>query len=211
MHKKTWLGGLLDVNGIDGIAADALALLMVVLLAVLLHLTLGRGLRAALLRVAASTSTSWDDVLVEHKVLHRGALLLPAAVVWFGIRAMDDVNKTLALVVERAAEAVVTILIARVLDALLSAAHAFYDRTPDAKTRPIKGYVQVTRMLLWIAAVIVAAAAVLDKSPLLFLSGIGAMTAVLLLVFKDTLLGLVASVQLGSNDMLRVGDWIEMP
>ena len=212
MHKsKSWWGAFLDVNGIDGLLADALALVMVVLLAVLVHLTVGRGLRASLLRLAGSTTTQWDDILVEHKVVQRLLMLLPITIIWFGIRALPDVNDTLALVVERAAEAIAAILFARVLDATLSAGHAFYDRTPDAKTRPIKGYVQVTRLLLWVAVVIIALAAILDKSPLLFLSGIGAMTAVLLLVFKDTLLGLVASVQLAGNDMLRVGDWIEMP
>ena len=212
MHtNQSWWSAFLDVNGIDGVLADGLALLLVVLLAVLVHLTIGRGLRASLLRFAGSTTAQWDDVLVEFKVVQRLLVLLPLAVIWFGIRGLTDVNPTLAVIVERAAEAFAAILVARVLDAALGAGHAFYDRTPDAKTRPIKGYVQVTRMLLWIATGLVALAAVLDKSPLLFLSGIGAMTAVLLLVFKDTLLGLVASVQLASNDMLRVGDWIEMP
>lgn len=209
--SKSWWSAFLDVNGIDGLFADGLALVMVVLLAVLVHLTVGRGLRASLLRLAGSTTTQWDDILVEHRVVQRLLMLLPITIIWFGIRALPGVNDTLAVVVERAAEAIAAILGARVLDATLSAGHAFYNRTPDAKTRPIKGYVQVTRLLLWVAVVIIALAAVLDKSPLLFLSGIGAMTAVLLLVFKDTLLGLVASVQLAGNDMLRVGDWIEMP
>jgi miniconductance mechanosensitive channel len=207
---KRWLATM-GIHNIDDVAADGVAVLMILLLAVVLHLTLGRGLRAAILRFAGNTTTTWDDLLVEYKVVQRLLLLLPTAVIWFGVRALPDVNHTLEVVVERAAEALVTILVARVLDALLRAGHALYDRTPDAKLRPIKGYVQVSRLVLWMAAVLVAVAAIFDKSPLLFLSGIGAMTAVILLVFKDTLLGLVASIQLASNDMVRVGDWIELP
>src|SRR3546814_3239462 len=86
-----------------------------------------------------------------------------------------------------------------------------YDRRPDAASRPIKGYVQLLKILVYAGAAILIIAVLMDQSPLLLLSGLGAMAAVLMLVFKDTILSLVASVQLTSNDMLRVGDWIEMP
>src|SRR5690606_15504297 len=80
-----------------------------------------------------------------------------------------------------------------------------------AQSRPIKGYLQLVRIGIFIFAAILVVAALFNRDPLLLLSGLGALTAVLLLVFKDTLLSLVASVQLSANDMLRVGDWIEMP
>src|SRR3546814_225991 len=86
-----------------------------------------------------------------------------------------------------------------------------YDRRPDAASRPIKGYVQLLKILVYAGAAILIIAVLMDQSPLLLLSGLGAMAAVLMLVFKDPLLSLVASVQLTSNDMLRVVDWIEMP
>src|SRR3546814_14823730 len=86
-----------------------------------------------------------------------------------------------------------------------------YDRRPDAASRPIKGYVQLLKILVFAGAAILIIAVLMDQSPLLLLSGLGAMAAVLMLVFKDTILSLVASVQLTSNDMLRVGAWIEMP
>ena len=82
---------------------------------------------------------------------------------------------------------------------------------PENRTKPIKGYLQVLGILLYLIAGLLIVATLMDRSPLLFLSGIGAMTAVLLLVFRDTILSLVASVQLTSNDMIHVGDWIEMP
>src|SRR3546814_12312304 len=80
-----------------------------------------------------------------------------------------------------------------------------------AASRPIKGYIQVAKIILFGGSAILIIAVLMEQSPLLLLSGLGAMAAVLMLVFKDTILSLVASVQLTSNDMLRVGDWIEMP
>jgi miniconductance mechanosensitive channel len=79
------------------------------------------------------------------------------------------------------------------------------------RTRSIKGYMQLAKMVLYVFGAIIIVATLIDRSPLLLLSGLGAMSAVILLVYKDTLLSFVASVQLTSNDMLRVGDWIEMP
>ncbi len=80
-----------------------------------------------------------------------------------------------------------------------------------AKHRPLKGFVQLIQIVVWVLGSVLAVAVLLDRSPLLLLSGFGAMTAILLLVFKDTILSLVASVQLTAQDMVRVGDWIEMP
>jgi miniconductance mechanosensitive channel len=97
------------------------------------------------------------------------------------------------------------------LTAMLSAANSIYAASPIAKDRPLKGFVQLLQIVVWIFGGVMIIAAVLDRSPLLLLSGFGAMTAILLLVFKDTILSLVASVQLTAQDMVRVGDWIEMP
>ena len=93
----------------------------------------------------------------------------------------------------------------------LDYANEIYARRPEARSRPIKGYIQVVKIAMFCGAAILMIAVLIEQSPLLLLSGLGAMAAVLLLVFKDTILSLVASVQLTSNDMLRVGDWIEMP
>ena len=99
-------------------------------------------------------------------------------------------------------------MVGGVLDAL----NTLYERQGDnARQRPIKGYLQLLKIVFWLVAVILVVAALINRSPLVLLTGLGAMTAVLLLVFKDTLLSLVASMQIASNDMLRVGDWIEMP
>ena len=107
--------------------------------------------------------------------------------------------------------AFIVLTIAVALNGFLALLNDLYQRRPDAAHRPIKGYVQLGKLLVYAAAAILIIAALMDQSPLLLLSGLGAMAAVLMLVFKDTILSLVASVQIGSNDMMRVGDWIEMP
>ncbi len=98
-----------------------------------------------------------------------------------------------------------------VLFALLKVCELVLSQHPAFKDKPLTSYFQLIRILLYIVAVILVLSVILGKSPAYFLSAFGAMTAILLLVFKDTILGLVASVQMSSNDMVRVGDWVEMP
>jgi miniconductance mechanosensitive channel len=107
--------------------------------------------------------------------------------------------------------AVLVLVIVLAADGLLSAANDVYQLRPDAKSRPIKGYLQIVKIVLYIVAGIVVLSLLVNRSPLVFLGGFGAMTAVLLLVFRDTILSLVASITLTQNDMIAVGDWIEMP
>jgi miniconductance mechanosensitive channel len=100
---------------------------------------------------------------------------------------------------------------ALIIDAFLSAAHALYLRSAAAATRPVKSYVQLAKVFIYVVAGIFIIARLADQTPWFFVSGLGAMMAILLLIFRDTLLSLVASIQLTNNDLIRVGDWIEMP
>jgi miniconductance mechanosensitive channel len=93
----------------------------------------------------------------------------------------------------------------------LTAGNSVYEKTEAARDRPLKGIIQVAQIVVWVIGIVLIISALAEESPMTLLAGIGAMTAVLLLVFKDTILGLVASIQLSANDMVRVGDWIEMP
>ncbi|MEN8181104.1 MAG: mechanosensitive ion channel domain-containing protein, partial [Myxococcota bacterium] len=120
-------------------------------------------------------------------------------------------GEDIELVVRRVSVAVMIFATIHAAVAVLSAANSIYSLDPENRTRPIKGYVQLASIGLYLVAALLVLASLMDRSPLLFLSGIGAMTAVLLLIFRDTILGLVASVQLTTNDMVHVGDWIEMP
>src|SRR5690606_33069952 len=93
----------------------------------------------------------------------------------------------------------------------LNTVDTIYHRRPEARLQPIKGYLQVLTIAVYVVAAVLMLGVLIDRSPLVLLSGVGAMAAVLILVFQDTLLGLVAGIQISSTDMVRVGDWIEMP
>jgi miniconductance mechanosensitive channel len=174
-------------------------------------------------RAAARTSVTWDDRIVERRALARLANAVPAAVLYYGIgpalelapadvAAADTGVRLAALMVQRVALSVIVISIAMSINAFLLAINDIYNESySEAKSRPIKGYLQVVGLGFWLAAVVIVISILADQSPVVFLSGLGALTAVLMLVFRDTILSLVASLQIMSNDMIRIGDWVEMP
>ena len=144
-------------------------------------------------------------------VAARLANIVPAIIVAKGIGLVAGLPEGLVTVVQNVVTAFVILTIVLAINSGLNFVNAMYRLRPDAASRPIKGYIQLAKILLFMSAAILIVAALMEQSPLLLLSGMGAMAAVIMLVFKDTILSLVASVQLTSNDMLRVGDWIEMP
>jgi miniconductance mechanosensitive channel len=165
-----------------------------------------RALTAALAQATHET---------EHKaflrVVRRLANLVPAAIIQLGIGTVPHLPAMLVTITRNVTTGFVILMIALAISAALDWVNGLYSRRPDAADRPIKGYLQVVKIAVFVAATILVISALIDKSPLLLLSGLGALAAVLMLVFKDTILSLVASVQLTSNDMIRLGDWIEMP
>lgn len=166
-------------------------------------------LKKVILRLAAPFLDT--RTLTADKAAARLATVLPLLLVSRGIDFVPGLPEELATIITNVARACIVLSIAMAISKALDYVEELYRRRPEAKSRPIKGYVQVVKIVVYCAAVIMIISVLIEQSPLLLLSGLGAMAAVLMLVFKDTILSLVASVQLTSNDMLRVGDWIEMP
>ena len=154
---------------------------------------------------------AWDGTLFQHHVPHRLSLLVPLIVMRVGFPMVPGIPESLTTFVLRLVSALMILVVVMTLDALLSAAHTLYMRTEMAATRPIKSYVQLVKLLMFLLAAVFMVARLADQSPWFFVSGLGAMMAIILLIFRDTLLSLVASIQLTNNDLVRVGDWIEMP
>lgn len=153
----------------------------------------------------------WDGILHEHRVLERLSHVIPGIVVYFGVQLVPGLAADVETFVQRLATTFIVAVVALTIGAFLSAANDIYQQCKISKTRPIKGYLQVIKIVVYVLGTVVVIATLMDKNPLIFVSGIGAMAAVLMLVFKDTILSLVASVQIASNDMVRLGDWVEMP
>lgn len=187
------------------------ALLVLVSIAFVLHLVAKRYL----VRLAGAAMKRlpgwWVKELVDNKVLYRLVPLVPVVVIGRGIAFVPHLPDALVEVVQRLSQALVVLLIALAIGAALNVVNIIYNRYPISQSRPIKGYLQVLKLVLYIAAGILIVSALMAESPWVFLTGLGAMMAVVLLVFRDTLLSLVAGIQLVNNDLIRVGDWIEMP
>ena len=179
--------------------------------AVVINLIAKRLLVGTVRAIAKRSSIKWDDALVTHNVFGRLVQVVPALIVFVGVPFIPDLPEGVVQLMRNVAMGYMVLMLTLALTAALSAANTIYSASPVAKDRPIKGFLQLVQIVVWVFGGVMIIAAVLDKSPLLLLSGFGAMTAILLLVFKDTILSLVASVQLTAQDMVRVGDWIEMP
>lgn len=185
--------------------------LLLLLIAILADLGAKRLLLTAVRLIAARTRSEWDDALVEQKVFDRLAQVVPAIILYAGIELVSGWPEAGQALVRNVASAYMILMILLTLTAALSAANQIYESRPMARDRPIKGFVQLAQVAIYILGAILVIAALIDRSPVILLSGLGAMTAVLLIVFKDTLLSLVASLQLTGQDMIRVGDWLEVP
>ena len=197
----------------------ALALLGLVLAAILVRWVAFWAVAPILRRIRRQASAWPTDFLLDDAVIDRFFRLLTWLVVRAGIDHVPHLSPTAANLIGNIATALAAILAVMILmamlDALLSLQQKYSlengDQASAHKVRSIKSYVQLGKLMLMLTGAIVTVAVLMDRSPLLVLSGLGAMSAVLLLVFKDTILSFTAGVQLSSNDMLRIGDWIEMP
>lgn len=176
-------------------------------------------------KVASEARISIDGGPLDRTVLLRLAPIVPALVVYYGIVPALGVTQSEAeaateaqllilfwTLVRRLAAAYIALTIARTLVAAFDAFGTVYHRSsPESLAKPIKSYLQVVTLVVYVITGVVIVAILLGRSPLVFLSGVGALAAVLMLVFRNTLLSLAASIQITSNDVIRIGDWVEVP
>ena len=156
----------------------------------------------------------WGEMLLKHKVVRKFAHIAPAIVI-YSCAPLFLFDDDLSAVIVRSIKivAMVYMILAAVygLNAILLSIEDIYNSYPISRRRPIKSYLQVVKTILSFFTVIIVISIILDKSPWAFFTGLGAATAVIMLVFKDSILGFAASIQLASYDMIRIGDWIFMP
>ena len=208
---KSWLAG----QGLGEAEAAALTTLVLAVLVVLVGFLAYMIANRLLLRVvgAASrrTKTTWDDAFVEARVFSRLSHLAPAIIVYMATPVVLAAYPRVAAGAGAATSVYMALVGMTVVDALLSGGERIYQSFAVSQRFEIRTIVQIIRVVVYFVGGVVVLATLLGKSPLVFFSGLGAFTAVLLLIFKDTLLGFVAGVQLTANNMVRRGDWIEMP
>ncbi|MBT8477946.1 MAG: mechanosensitive ion channel family protein [Gemmatimonadetes bacterium] len=162
-------------------------------------------------RLTAKSPIDWDNVVAHHGVFRRLAHLIPLAIVYYGIDLVPNVPPGVYNTIENVALVLMVWTVIRSADGLVNAVGQIYDGLAVAQDRPIRGFLQLFKIFMYVLGGILIVAVAIGESPLVLLGGFGAMTAVLMPVFKDTILSVVASIQIASNDMIRLGDWVEMP
>jgi len=200
-----------DVIGRYPIVETVGAILLLLLVAFVANFLVKRVLLRVVGHLLSRTPFGRDREVRVQNVIERLANIVPAVVISGGIALVPHLPVAVVTVVKNVANAFVILTLAMAVAAAIDIGEAIYRRRPQASLKPIKGYVQMVKIAIYAIATILIIATLIDRSPLILLSGLGAMAAVLILVFQDTLLSLVAGVQISSTDMVRVGDWIEMP
>ncbi len=191
--------------------ATLVAAALIVVLAAASYVVTQRYLVVLLGRLTRRTRFVWDKALDERDFFRRLAWVVPLLVVRAGLPAVPLLSDGFTALLQRFVAAAMLLVFASAVGAFLAALGDLYARMPNASARPIKGYLQAIVLVVYILVTIVVVATLIGRDPLLILGGLGAASAVLLLVFRDTLLSLVAGIQLTGNDQVRMGDWIEMP
>ena len=162
-------------------------------------------------RIVKRTKSTWDDIFLEQKVFSRMSHIAPAFIIWFSAGWALKAYPVWFVFVHKLAYVYMVLVGTIVMTAFIEAWHKIYNTLPISQHRHITGYVQLVKIFVIMVAVLIIISVIFSKDITTILAGLGAITAVLILVFKDTLLGLVASIQLSVNKMLSIGEWITIP
>ncbi|WP_133405355.1 mechanosensitive ion channel family protein [Parashewanella tropica] len=194
--------------------AEALTAMIMLIIAIVLVWLLYLVVKSVILRFIHAlihrTKAQWDDLLIKHKVFDKAVMVLPILVLSEQMTYILSEHQTLATGVQRILSAFSVVFIIRAIYAALDVGETLFERSSVSRRIPSKSFVQLTKLFLFLIGAVLAIAAIINESPLYFLSGLGVATGLLAIVFKDTILGFVAGVQLAANRMVSVGDWIQM-
>lgn len=183
---------------------------VLLLLSLLIDLVVRKGVLHWLRTFVQTNRFSWDDVFWKHKVFQRAARLIPGLIFYYGIDTLLTPNPILQALILKITTIYLVLIGVFSLMALANALTELADSRASSNKLPLRVLQQLFNLLIALAAIVTLLSLLLDQNPMYLLSGLGAFTAIILLIFRDTLLGLVAGVQLAANDMVRRNDWIEM-
>lgn len=177
----------------------------VVMVSSILILISNRLISTYFYKIIQNSKTKWDDIIYEKGLFKYVSYLIPAVILILFSETLRDRE-----LFQRIGLTYLVTVVIFIIHSFLSVVEEIYQTYKISKERPIRGYIQITKIIVIITGSIISIGTIIDKSPWKLLSGIGAFTAILLLVFKDSILGLVAGIQLAGNKLVKIGDWIEM-
>lgn len=204
---QNWLAQMGVADELVGGLATAIGIVGIIILSMVAHFVAKGIILKVITYSIRSNRIKWDNYILERKVFHKLVHVVPAIIIYYAASLFPAYQP---LIVKGVVLYIIVISL-MVVNAFLNAVHDIYATYEIAKARPIRGYIQVAKIFVFIVGGILLISTMIGQSPVILLSGIGALSAIIMLIFKDSILGLVAGVQLTSNDMVRVGDWIEMP
>ena len=190
-------------------------LLIIILFALAVDAVIRIGVARILQQIVSRTKATWDDHIFNNNVIKRLCNFVTPTIIYIllpiAFSSTDGSNDGMHLILERGVEVWMVIACIRFVNVLLKVLFDIAEQHPAWQGKPIKGLLQTGQGIVMGIGAILIVSILIDKSPTLLLTGLGASAAVLMLIFKDSILGLVAGVQLAANNMLKVGDWISMP
>lgn len=195
-----------DSQGISMIAMLGVSFVI----AAVAYLIVRRGVVKAMNLVIQRSSVTWDDVFMKYKVLEKLSMLVPAMVLDLLLPIVLAEHKLAANLADRLINVALVILLIRAIYSALDAVNEIAEIRDISRRLPVKSVVQLIKLFLFFVGVIIGISVLADQSPVIFLSGLGVATGLVMLVFKDTILGFVAGIQLAANRMVSKGDWIQM-
>ena len=210
-----WLNDILIELGLSYKLASFISttgmILVILALSWLANLVARVIIRQVLIRIVKRKVTAWNDIFLEKKVLTRLSHFVPAIIIWSAASWILRDYPVWLTIVQRLAITYMLVVAAIVINSFIESWYKVYLTLPISKNRPIKGYVQIVKIIVVVFFSLLIYSALFRKEVSAIIAGLGVMASVLMLIFKDAILGLVASIQLSANKMLKIGDWISIP
>ena len=218
MHAiQEWINNHLIEWGIISSSANELDNTIVLLLIIAVTVGIDYACRYIFLnmfkRLAKRTRNQWDDLIVERKIINKLMHMIPAILVYVLLPLAFPIDETPKIlgILQMICKIYIIAVSLRFISASLNVVHEIYNRKESLKNKPLKGFIQLLQVAVFFIGFILIISILIGKSPTTLFAGLGASAAILMLVFKDSIMGFVSGVQLSANDMLKVGDWIAMP
>lgn len=203
-----WLGiDPTHIAGVDQWIVLGIILLLVLLFDATLRLILMRGVR----RIVQQTKVKWDDLLFSDRVLRRLSHIASPILVYVLLPVAFPADSEAFRILSRLTQIAIVVVFFQFVSALIYSAFCMMAQRPAWEGKPLKGLRQTGQGIALLICVILVISILINKSPAILLTGLGASAAIMMLIFKDSILGFVSGIQLSANDMLKVGDWITMP
>ncbi|MCK8045045.1 mechanosensitive ion channel family protein [Shewanella sp. 1CM18E] len=206
-HWLTKVG--IDTQPSDGISS-AIMVIACLVIAFAAYFFVKRGVVTTMNLVIQRSKAHWDDIFMRHQVLEKMAVMVPILILNILMPLALSDHKVLSSLSDRFLDVTIVVLFVRAIYSALDAANEIADYNLVSRRLPIKSFVQLAKLFMFFVAIIISISVLADQSPIYFLSGLGVATGLVMLVFRDTILGFVAGIQLAANRMVSPGDWIEM-